>query len=314
MRYIFMGTPRYAEIILEHLVQAGKVPVGIMTQPDQPAGRGKALTPPPVKVLAGKLGIPVRQPRKIGDPTREWMRSLNPEICVVAAYGKILTKATLDMAPHGCINAHASLLPKYRGAAPIAWVLINGDKETGVSIMQIDEGMDTGDVIAAQSIPIMGIDNCRSLAERLARLAGPMLEKVMDDFEKGTVRRIPQSEFEGEPTNAPCLTKKDGNINWNNSSDKVINWIRGMNPWPSAFTTIDCKMLKIFGAEKIDLCPDAVPGTVLSIEKDGVVVAVKDGAIRLIEVQLQGKKVIRSYDFANGYRLKPGKVLGARSE
>ena len=155
MRYIFMGTPKFAEVILQYMINAGRAPVGIITQPDQRAGRGKALTPPPLKILAGKYGIPLRQPNRIGNPTREWMKDLKPDICVVAAFGKILTRATLDIAPYGCINAHASLLPKYRGAAPVTWAIINGEKETGISIMQLDEGMDTGDVLLQKSIPIV---------------------------------------------------------------------------------------------------------------------------------------------------------------
>lgn len=311
MRYIFMGTPQYAQIILGGLINAGHPPVGIMTQCDQPAGRGKVITPPPVKNSCEMYGIPNRQPRKIGEPTREWIKSLEADICLVAAYGKIFTEETLATVPHGFINAHASLLPKYRGAAPLAWAIINGEKETGISIMQIDGGMDTGDVLLQQSIPIDNSDTCQTLAFKLAQIGAPMFLQVMDEIEKGTVNRIPQSSFDAEPSYAFPLKKQDGLIDWDQDAFMILRRIRGTNPWPGSFTYIDSKLLKIIQAEPVDLeCePDSLPGTITKVEKTGLVVVTGKGALRLMEVQLEGKKSMPSYQFAMGQRLEPGKCL-----
>lgn len=308
MRYIFMGTPRFAEIILAALIDAGRPPVGVMTQIDQPAGRGQVLTPPPVKVLAEQHGIPIRQPAKIGEPTREWMRSLTPDICVVAAYGKILTRETLDVAPFGCINAHASLLPKYRGAAPVAWAIINGEKETGITIMHVSEGQDEGDIIYRQAMAIGPEDTCATLSEKLAAMAGSLLIKAMDELEAGTAPRIPQSDLDEEPTYAPKLNKDDGLIDWNRSAEKIANLVRGTSPWPGAYTGVECRMLKVLEAEVVPVCGGA-PGEVLSIEKDGLVVATGENALRLITVQMEGKRALPSFDCAQGLRLKPGQKL-----
>lgn len=311
MRYVFMGTPEYAQIILDDLVEAGHPPVGIMTQCDQPAGRGKIITAPPVKNMCKKYDFPVRQPRKIGEETREWIRSLKPDICLVAAYGKIFTEETLTTAPYGFINAHASLLPKYRGAAPLSWAIINGEKETGISIMQIDSGMDTGDVLLQQSIPIDNLDTCGTLAIKLAKLGAPMFLQVLDEIERGNVNLVPQSEFNVEPSYALPLKKQDGLIDWEQDAFMILRRIRGTHPWPGAFTYIDSRLLKIIHAEPVDLeCePRTLPGTIIRVEKAGLVVAATKGALRLMEVQLEGKKVMPSYQFAMGQRLEPGKCL-----
>jgi len=313
MRYIFMGTPAFAKVILNAMIEAGRIPVGVLSQPDQPAGRGKNLTPSPVKILAEQYDIPIRQPRKIGQPTRDWMKELKPDICVVAAYGKILCRETLDVARYGCINAHASLLPKYRGAAPVTWAIVNGEKETGVSIMRIDQGMDTGDVLLQKKVPIEIGKTCGDVGLSLARIAGPMLMEVMDQIAKGRQSPVKQEDMAGKPSFAPPLSKKDGRINWDMPAENLVYRISGMNPWPGAYTWFGEKLLKIHSAEKVELCHQAKPGTVIGVEKAGIVVAAKTDAIRLLDVQLQGKKVMPSFQFANGCRLqKEARFLSVR--
>jgi methionyl-tRNA formyltransferase len=314
MRYIYMGTPRFAAIILEDMIQAGHPPVGVMTQVDQPSGRGRKVTAPPVKLVAEKYGIPVRQPAKIGEPTRDWMRSLDPEICLVAAYGKILRTETLYLAKHGTINAHGSLLPLYRGAAPIAWALINGDEKSGVTIMHVDEGSDTGDVIISKAIPIASDETAGSLFEKLAKLSGPLFIEAMELLAAGTAPRIKQSDMDIDPVIAPKLTKETGNIDWTWSADKIVNLVKGTNPWPAAQATMNERRIKILAAEAVqietDEEPGEEPGTVVAVDKEGVVIAAGEDAVRLKQVQVEGKRAMGAFDCACGQRLSLGDRLG----
>ena len=308
MRYVFMGTPRFAEIILRDMIQAGRPPVGVMTQVDQPAGRGRVLTPSQVKKLALEYDLPLRQPEKIGDKTRAWIKEQNPDICIVAAYGKILAKATLEVAPFGCINAHGSLLPKYRGAAPIARAIINGEKQTGVTIMHVDEGSDTGDIISQKAIPIEPDETQGTLFDKVAHLSGPLLIQAMDDLEAGAASRIRQQDTGIEPTYAERLTKTDGRIDWNWPAQRIVDLVRGTNPWPGAFSTLRGQTLKVLEAEIGQ--GQGAPGELLDIQKDGWLIGTGQGAICLKTVQLEGRRAIPCYDCAQGLHLQSGQRLG----
>lgn len=309
MRYIFMGTPRFAAILLKDMTDAGRPPVGVMTQIDQPAGRGKKLTPPPVKLLAQKFDLPLLQPAKIGDNTRAWMKSLEPDICIVAAYGKILAPATLALAPHGCINAHASLLPRYRGAAPAAWAIINGETETGVTIMHVDEGSDTGDVILQESLPIALDDTTGSLLDKIAHRSGPLLIRAMDELAAGTALRIRQDDMGIEPNWAPRLTKKDGWIDWTRSARSIANQVRGTQPWPGAYTSVSDKTLKILEACEAPHVSGA-PGEVLNVVPEGMHIGTGQGALLLTRVQMEGRRAMPCFDCMQGVRLEKGQRLG----
>lgn len=307
MRYIFMGTPGFARIILQDMIDAGRPPVGVMTQVDQPAGRGRKLFPPPVKQIALDYGLPILQPAKIGDGTRAWMKELAPDICVVAAFGKILTRKTLDLAPFGCINAHGSLLPKYRGAAPINWALINGDEKSGVTIMHVSLGQDEGDIIFKQEVTIEPDDIVSTLGMKIAHLSGPLLIKAMDALENGTAPRIRQSDLVQAPTFAPKLKKCDGRFEWDWPAKKIARLIHGTNPWPVAYTCIQERTLKIYEAQVVE--EKGEPGEIITINKKGMVIATGEGALQLGKVQLEGKNIIDSYDCSCGLRLKAGEKV-----
>lgn len=305
MRIVFMGTPDFAAAILERLISTGRNVVGVFSQPDKPVGRKQIIEPTPVKKLASEHGIPVFQPAKMKDGTAlEMMKSLSPDIAVVAAYGRILPKELLDVPPLGCVNVHGSLLPKYRGAAPIQWSVINGDKITGVTTMYMAEGMDTGDMILKLETEIGEDETAGELFDRMAALGADSIEKTLELFDNGAVPRTPQSE--AEATMAPMLKKEMGELDFGKSAEEIHNLVRGLCPWPVAFTYVDGKSVKIYKADRVEGYSGA-PGELLDEKR--FIVGCRDGAVELSIVQPEGKKQMSGGDFIRGKRLAKGKVI-----
>lgn len=306
MRVIFMGTPDFATGTLEKIVLAGHDVVGVVTQPDKPKGRGKTLMPTPVKEVAMKYNLPVYQPKKVREPEFvEILRNLKPDVMVVAAFGQIISKEILEMPKYGCINVHASLLPAYRGAAPIQWAVINGDKESGVTIMQMDEGIDTGDMIEKVVVPIAEDETGGSLFEKLSQAGAKLCVKVLKALEEGKAVREKQPEESTTPY-AKMIDKKMGAINWENSAKEIEQLIRGLNPWPSAYTKLQGKTLKIWRAAVLFKDSNDAPGQVVQVTKDSIVVQTGHGLLKILELQLEGKKRMDTASFLRGYALKEG--------
>ncbi len=309
MRIIFMGTPDFAVGTLEALVNAGHEVVLAVTQPDKPQGRKQILIAPPVKQTAEKLGIPVYQPKRVREPEAlALLRGYEPELIVVAAFGQILPKELLDMPTYGCINVHASLLPKYRGAAPIQWAILNGDAVTGVTIMRMDVGLDTGDMIAKAEVAITPADTGGSLFDRLAETGAKLCVETIPSIVDGTAVYTPQDEQAA--TKVGQISKKDGLIDFTRSAAAIECQIRGLNPWPSAYTSLAGKTLKIWSAQVSDRQTEAQPGTVVLVEKDRFGVQTGDGVLICTEVQLEGKKRMSAADFLRGNALTAGSRLG----
>lgn len=309
MRIIFMGTPDFAVGTLEALVNAGHEVVLAVTQPDKPQGRKQILIAPPVKQTAEKLGIPVYQPKRVREPEAlALLRGYEPELIVVAAFGQILPKELLDMPQYGCINVHASLLPKYRGAAPIQWAILNGDAVTGVTIMRMDVGLDTGDMIAKAEVAITPQDTGGSLFDRLAETGAKLCVETIPSIVDGTAVYTPQDEQAA--TKVGQISKKDGLIDFTRSAAAIECQIRGLNPWPSAYTSLAGKTLKIWSAQVSDRQTEAQPGTVVLVEKDRFGVQTGDGVLICTEVQLEGKKRMSAADFLRGNALTTGSRLG----
>lgn len=306
MRVIFMGTPDFATGTLEEIVLAGHEVVGVVTQPDKPKGRGKTLMPTPVKEVAMKYNLPVYQPKKVREPEFvEVLRGLKPDVMVVAAFGQIISKEILEMPKYGCINVHASLLPAYRGAAPIQWAVINGDKESGVTIMQMDEGIDTGDMIEKVVVPIAEDETGGSLFDKLSQAGAKLCVKVLQDLEDGKAVREKQPEESTTPY-ARMIDKKMGSIDWEKPAKEIEQLIRGLNPWPSAYTRLQGKTLKIWKAEVLLEHSQEAPGQITEVTKDSIVVQTGQGRLKLLELQLEGKKRMDAASFLRGYALKEG--------
>lgn len=310
MRVIFMGTPDFATGTLEEIVKAGHEVVGVVTQPDKPKGRGKTMMPTPVKETALKYDLPVYQPKKVRESEFvELLRSLNTDVMVVAAFGQIITKEILDMPKYGCINVHASLLPAYRGAAPIQWAVINGDKESGVTIMQMDEGIDTGDMIEKAVVPIAEDETGGSLFDKLSHTGAKLCVKVLKDLEEGTAVREKQPEESTTPY-AKMIDKKMGEVDWKKSAKEIEQLIRGLNPWPSAYTKVHGKTLKIWKANVLSETSQMNPGQIARVTKDGFAVQTGQGILEIQELQLEGKKRMDTSSFLRGYPLAEGECLG----
>ncbi|WP_297779662.1 methionyl-tRNA formyltransferase [Blautia sp.] len=306
MRVIFMGTPDFATGTLEEIVLAGHEVVGVVTQPDKPKGRGKNLMPTPVKEVAMKYNLPVYQPKKVREPEFvEVLRDLKPDVMVVAAFGQIISKEILEMPKYGCINVHASLLPAYRGAAPIQWAVINGDKESGVTIMQMDEGIDTGDMIEKVVVPIAEDETGGSLFDKLSQAGAKLCVKVLQDLEDGKAVREKQPEESTTPY-ARMIDKKMGAIDWEKPAKEIEQLIRGLNPWPSAYTRLQGKTLKIWKAEVLLEHSQEAPGQITEVTKDSIVVQTGQGRLKILELQLEGKKRMDAASFLRGYALKEG--------
>ena len=305
MKLIFMGTPDFAVPCLESLIEAGHEILAVFTQPDKPVGRKQVLTPPDVKVCALQHGLTVYQPASMRDGSAmELIRSLEPEVMVVAAYGKILPKEMLDYPRYGCINVHGSLLPKYRGAAPIQWSVINGDPETGVTIMQMGEGVDTGDMLLRRAIPIGIDDTAESMFEKLSALGGDMIVEALEKLGRGEL--IPEPQDEALATHAPMLDKSISRIDWTKSGSAVHNLVRGLYSWPTAFTVFRGKKLKILRTSPCE--SSGAAGTVLSV--DPLTVACGEGSVIIRELQLEGKKRMNVNTFLIGHPIAVGEPLG----
>jgi methionyl-tRNA formyltransferase len=312
MRIVFMGTAELSCASLEKLASDKRFSIpAVVTQPDKPKGRELKLAPSPVKVLAGKLNLPVLQPAKARDEKFvSALRELKPGLIVVVAYGQILPPAILDLPPHGCLNVHTSLLPKYRGAAPIQWAIANGDAETGVTIMKMDAGLDTGPVLSMRRTPIWPEDNSQILHDRLAQLGADLLVETIRDYASGKISPQPQ------PTEGSCyaakIKKEDGQIDWNFTSEKIWNRLRAFTPWPGAFTVFNGKLLKIWKAEVFEKSGSA--GAVLSADKTGIVVGCGKNALRILELQREGGKRLTAEQFLTGMPLKAGaKFMAAQA-
>lgn len=302
-----MGTPDFAVPSLEALLGAGHTVCGVFTQPDKPKNRGMKLQPTPVKECALSHGIPVFQPVKLRDGTAlEQIRALAPELIVVAAYGRILSQDILDCPPKGCINVHSSLLPRYRGAAPINWAILNGDGETGVTIMHMAAALDAGDIIAQASAPIGPDETAPELTARLAELGGALLAETVARIEAGTAERIPQEEEQA--TLAPMLGKELSPLDFSRSAQALHDQVRGLIPWPAATARVGGVRCKIFAtaAER----GSGGPGTVLEAGKNGILIACGgDTALRILELQPDGGKRMRAADYLRGHPVEAGSVL-----
>ena len=312
MRVVFMGTPDFSVGTLRELVKAGHEVVGVVSQPDKPKGRGKSLMPTPVKEAALELGLPVYQPKKVRDPEFfEVLRELAPEVIVVVAFGQIIPQSILELPPYGCINVHASLLPKYRGAAPIQWAVIDGEPESGVTIMKMDTGLDTGDMITKVVVPIEKDETGGSLFDKLSEAGAKLLVETLPSLADGTAVYEKQPEESPTPY-AAMIQKQLGNIDWKRPAVEIERLIRGLNPWPSAFTKLNGKTLKIWSAQVLNESEKdaaAVPGTILSADAQGLCVKTGQGVLNITELQLEGKKRMDTPAFLRGYAVKPQSVL-----
>jgi methionyl-tRNA formyltransferase len=308
-----MGTPDFAVDTLQVLLESGHEVIGVVTQPDKPKGRSGKMQYSPVKETAMEYGVKVYQPERVRDEVfLHEVRRLSPDAIVVVAFGQILSKDILEVPKYGCFNVHASLLPKLRGAAPIQWSVIEGDEESGVTIMQMDEGLDTGDILLVQRYRLEEKETGGSLFDKLAKLGGPMMLEVLRDAENGNLH--PAAQEEEKHTYAKMLTKTDGRMDFAKSAVQLERLVRGLNPWPSAYCFLDGKMLKIWEAEVLpaDSVKDAAAkanGTVVAVDKDSFAVKTADGLLKVLSVQLEGKKRMDTAAFLRGYALETGTVL-----
>ena len=318
MKVVFMGTPDFAVGALKAIKEAGHEIVLVVTQPDRRKGRGKEVQFSAVKEAAVELGLPVYQPLKIKEPEAvAYLRTIPADIFVVAAFGQILSKEILEMPKYGCVNIHASLLPKYRGAAPIQWAVINGDKESGITIMQMNEGLDTGDILMQSVCLLAPKETGESLFLRLSEEGAKLIVRALEEIEKGNLTPVPQED--SKSCYAKMLTKDMGELHFQQPAVELERLIRGLNSWPSAFTRCNGKTMKIWDADVMqeeelkarNWNDDAVkPGTVLSVDKDSIVVKCGEGALVLRSIQLEGKKRMQVKDFLLGYHMEIGTVLG----
>jgi methionyl-tRNA formyltransferase len=308
MRIVFMGTPEFAVPSLEALLKSDDRVVGIVTQPDRPRGRGQRLSPSPVKIIAQREQIPVLQPTKMKEPAfLGELSAWKPDVIAVAAFGRILPPAILSLPPRGCINVHGSLLPKYRGAGPIQWALINGETETGITTMLMDEGMDTGAMLLQQAIPIAYDDTAGSLALRLADLGGRLLVETFMQLKSGTLTPRPQDE--SQATLAPLLKKEDGAINWTMPARAIANRIRGLTPWPGAYTFFKTERWTIARAAALDESTPLSPGQIAALTKDAIHVATGTGLLAIRELQPANGRRMPAAQYLAGHPLQPGMQL-----
>ena len=315
MKIVFMGTPDFAVPPLRALTEAGYEVAAVVTQPDKPKGRGKTLLPTPVKEEALMHEIPVYQPQKVKNNPEfmDTLKEIAPDIIIVAAFGQLIPKEILELPKFGCINIHASLLPKYRGAAPIQQAVIDGEKESGVTIMQMAEGLDTGDMISKIVIPLSPEETGGSLFGKLAQAGAELLIKTLPSIEQGT------AEYEKQPEESPTsyaamITKQMGLMDFNRQACELERLVRGLNPWPSAYTFINGKTLKVWKCKVSMEETEAVPGTVFLTDKEGIHVACGQGVLILTEVQLEGKKRMETEAFLRGYHIENGTVFTDHKE
>jgi methionyl-tRNA formyltransferase len=307
MRVVFLGTPEFAVPSLQALASGGHEVAAVFTQPDRPKGRGNQLAESPVKIAATALGIPVFQPERIRKPEpAEQLRRLAPDIIAVVGYGQIILQPIIDLPPHGILNVHASLLPKYRGAAPVQWAIANGETETGVTIMQIDAGLDTGDMLLKRSTAIGPHETAPELSARLAPMGAELLLEAIRQIEHGSVHREKQND--AEASHAPILKKEDGRIDWSRTAQQIFNRLRGFSPWPGAYTALRGQQLSIVRAKPAQRVMGS-PGAV-EVERRRLFAACgASTALELLEVQLAGKKRMSAEAFVNGYQISGGETL-----
>lgn len=310
MRIVFMGTPEFAVPSLKALIEAGYEVVGVVTQPDRPVGRKKTLTPPPVKVVALEHNIPVLQFERIRRPEgREALEALQPDLFVTAAFGQILSQKVLDIPKYGTINVHASLLPEYRGSAPINWCIVSGEKKAGVTTMMTDIGIDTGDMLLRDEVEIGENETAEELTERLAVLGAGTLIRTLKALEDGTLVRTPQEEEKS--SYQPMLTREMGEMDWNKPAQQLHDLVRGLYPWPGAYTGMEGGALKVWVSRVSELTTDAAPGTIIkSSAKEGLFVACGQGVLQIVEMQAPGSKRMNARDYLRGKPMQEGTVLG----
>jgi methionyl-tRNA formyltransferase len=324
MRLVFLGTPVFAVPTLERIVEAGHQVLAVVTQPDRPRGRGQHPSPPPVKEAAGRLGLPVRQPERVRLPEAvEFLRALAPQAMVVVGYGQIIPQTVIDLAPLGIVNVHASLLPKYRGAGPIQWAILNGETRTGVTTMRIDAGLDTGDMLLKTWTEIGPEENAIELGQRLAAIGADLLVETLAGLAAGAI--VPQKQDASQATYARLLKKEDGVVDWSLPAHAIHNRVRGLQPWPGAYTTFRGQKLHIWKSrvhtgwqaeapapqkEVGQALPpvNPLPGRIVAVKP--LVLSCGSGALELLEVQLEGRKRISAADFANGRHLAENEDIG----
>ena len=311
IRIVYMGTPDFAVEPLEAIIKAGYEVAAVVTQPDKQKGRGKEVKMTPVKECALRPGIPVFQPVKIKEPEAvAELEKYQADLFVVAAFGQLLSEEILNMPEYGCINIHASLLPAYRGAAPIQWAVLNGEKESGVTIMQMDKGLDTGDMLLKRSVELSPKETGDSLHDKLMHLGAELIVEALSKLEKGEL--VPEKQKDELSSYAKKLTKAMGQIDWFKDAVSLERWIRGLNSWPSAYTFFGGKTLKIWEAQVAEEngAQKAEPGQVVSVSREGFTVACGQGALQILSLQLEGKKRVLTREFLLGYQVEPGMILG----
>lgn len=310
MKIIFMGTPDFAVGTLEALIEAGHEITLVVSQPDKPKGRGHELVPTAVKAAALAHNLRVYQPEKLrGEAAEEMIRNTEADVIIVAAFGQLIPKSVLEMKPYGCINVHGSLLPKYRGAAPIQWAVIDGEPESGITIMQMDAGLDTGDMLLKAVVPLEPKETGGSLFEKLSARGASLCVEALEKLEAGTL--IPEKQGESPTAYAKMLIKEMGELDWSRPAAELERLIRGLNPWPSAYTQLSGRTLKIWDA---DVCEEEQAGRacgeIVRVTKNAVYVACGQGLLKINELQLQGKKRMDTAAFLRGYHLEEGSILG----
>ncbi|MGL5753198.1 MAG: methionyl-tRNA formyltransferase [Paraclostridium sp.] len=309
MKILFMGTPEIAVPCLQKIIDEGHEVLGVVTQPDKPKGRGKKLAMPPVKELAVKYDIPVYQPVKAREESFvKILEEINPELIVVVAFGQILPQAILNIPKYGCVNVHVSLLPKYRGAAPINWVIINGEEKTGVTTMYMDAGLDTGDMILKREVPLTDEITAGELHDKMMFIGADVLKETIELIAKGEAPREKQNN--DETCYAPMMDKALGNIDWSKPAKDIHNLIRGINPWPSAYTTYEGQTMKVWKTIVLDRTSTETPGTILSVSKEGIEVSTKDNVLLVKEIQMSGKKRMIVSEYIKGNSINTKTVLG----
>lgn len=311
IRIVYMGTPDFAVEPLEAIIKAGYEVAAVVTQPDRQKGRGKEVKMTPVKECALRHGIPVFQPVKIKEPEAvAELEKYQADLFVVAAFGQLLSEEILNMPEYGCINIHASLLPAYRGAAPIQWAVLNGEKESGVTIMQMDKGLDTGDMLLKRSVELSPKETGDSLHDKLMHLGAELIVEALPKLEKGEL--VPEKQKDELSSYAKKLTKAMGQIDWSKDAVSLERWIRGLNSWPSAYTFFGGKTLKIWEAQVTEEngAQKAEPGQVVSVSRESFTVACGQGELQIFSLQLEGKKRVSTREFLLGYQVEPGMILG----
>jgi methionyl-tRNA formyltransferase len=309
MRIVFMGTPEFAVPSLEALLKSDDQVVGIVTQPDRPKGRGQTLTPSPVKLIAQRERIPFLQPTRMKDP--EFLAALaawKPDLIAVAAFGRILPPSILTLPPQGCINVHGSLLPKYRGAGPIQWAIMNGETETGITTMLMDEGMDTGAMLLQEKLSIEPEDTAGSLSPRLAALGGRLLVATLAQLKAGAL--VPRPQDHNRATMAPLLKKEDGFIDWTLPASSIANRVRGLSPWPGAYTFVGADRWVLCRAKALNDAANAPPGQVTRVTKDALQVATGDALLAVLEIQPANSRRMTVSQFLAGHPIRPGLRFG----